>query len=344
MFNDVVHCTTRPLRLFAGHESQLTPLGPSNRPPTVGIRRTFAHRRVDQTQWRSSEGQFFEHPSIFIQTIHLKRKKKTKVPFSSPKLLFFCFWSGGQKKVRLGKNQSKKGGKKGTSDVSGFKNLVYSELPWFVPTRLPSQFHHDAFHDLENGAKKKTACLFVQNGPVSEKDRDLVGFVWVSFTNPSKKDTITKTFCSCSCIRTLERKSASLAETICRQGMVPSPESIHSSVKQVQVFWCSGTFENTTNKNGWLVTEAACCSSSLSSLLQPYRCSRERSDTPSVWSSCLAPFLRSVRAHLGGSSKKQRPAPKKRVGFSVTSENQRVEEKLQGTLNSGTPNSYTLED
>lgn len=45
------------------------------------------------------------------------------------------------------------------------------------PTRLPSQFHHDAFHDLENGAKKKTACLFVQNGPVSEKDRDLVGFV-----------------------------------------------------------------------------------------------------------------------------------------------------------------------
>ena len=161
MFNDVVHCTTRPLRLFAGYESQLTPLGPSNRPPTVGIRRTFAHRRVDQTQWRSSEGQFFEHPSIFIQTIHLKRRKKTKVPFSSPKFLFFCFLSGGQKNVRLGKNQSKKGGKKGTSDVSGFKNLVYSELPWFVPhaSRLSSTMMPSMTSKMEP-KKKQHVFLF----------------------------------------------------------------------------------------------------------------------------------------------------------------------------------------
>lgn len=91
---------TAPPALFAflsGHESQLTPLRPSNRPPTVGIRRTFAHRRVDQTQWRSSEGQFFEHPSIFIQTIHLKRKKKRKSPFRPQNCCFFVFEVEGKK-------------------------------------------------------------------------------------------------------------------------------------------------------------------------------------------------------------------------------------------------------
>lgn len=199
------------------------------------------------------------------------------------------------------------------------------------PTRLPSQFHHDAFHDLENGAKKKTACLFVQNGPVSEKDRDLVGFVWVSFTNPSKKDTITKTFCSCSCIRTLERKSASLAETICRQGMVPSPESIHSSVKQVQVFWCSGTFENTTNKNGWFgyrscVLQFFPFKSSTTIPLLPWKIQH---------AFCLIFLSRSVSSFRSRTSwyvvqKTTASPPKKKVGFSVTSEHQRVEEKLQG--------------
>ena len=44
--------------------------------------------------------------------------------------------------------------------------------------RLASQFHHDAFHDLEVMEPKQIQHVFlVQNGPVSEKDRDLVGFV-----------------------------------------------------------------------------------------------------------------------------------------------------------------------
>lgn len=38
IFNDVVHCiTSRPIRLFAGYESQLTPLGPSNRPQPLAL-------------------------------------------------------------------------------------------------------------------------------------------------------------------------------------------------------------------------------------------------------------------------------------------------------------------
>ena len=147
------------------------------------------------------------------------------------------------------------------------------------PIRLASQFHHDALHDLENGSRKDPACVVFKKYGFQKMIgiwRDLFKLVSQIPQKGYDHEDL------CFCIRTLERKFVSLAEIICSQGMVPSPESIHISVSKSR---CSGVlalFRTPPTKMVDRLHKLRATSSSLSSLLQPFRFARGRSHTPSV--------------------------------------------------------------
>lgn len=269
------------------------------------------------------------------------REKKNESPLFVPKIVVFLFLKWRAKKRSTRKKSIKKGGKKGTSDVSGFKNLVYSELPWFVPhaSRLSSTMMPSMTSKME---PKKKQHVFLFKMDLFQKK---IGIWWDLFELvsqiPPKRIRSPRLSVLVLASERLKESLLHLLKLYAGKGWFPAPN-------QSIVLWsksrCSGVLallRTPPTRMVDLVTEAACCSSSLSSLLQPYRCSRERSNTPSVWSSCLAPFLRSVRAHLGMSSKKQRPAPQKKGGIQRDIGASTGRREIAGTLNSGTPNSHT---
>ena len=130
--------------------------------------------------WIKPNGEAQKGNFLNIQASSSKRStwrgKKNKSPFFVSNSCFVVFEVEGKKTSDSKKINQKRVEIQNCHDLSPDASRLSS-------TMMPSMTS-------KMEPTKNPACLFVQNGPVSEKDRDLVGFVWVSFTNSSKKEKV----------------------------------------------------------------------------------------------------------------------------------------------------------
>ena len=283
-----------------------------------------------------------------------EEKQKNESPFFVPKIIVFWFLKWRAKNVRLGKNQSKKGGKKGTLQEINISHLGKRKIifkmpflgdmlvPWRVHPmclalkvsciqnchdlsrfRLPSQFHHDAFHDLEVMEPKQIQHVFLFKMDLFQK---IIGIWWDLFELvlqiPPKRIRSTRL-----CVLASERLKESLLHFVklyAGKGWFPAP---HQSIVLWSKSRCSGVLAlfrtPPTRMVDWL--------QKLRVAVLPFQVFYNHTVAPvKDPTRLLFDLLVSLRffvpfAHiLVCRPKINGQPPKKRVGFSVTSENQRV--------------------